>query len=114
LNDCVGPEVQQACAAPADGTVILLENLRFHGEEEGKWVDENGGKHKADPEAVKKFREELRQLGDLYVNDAFGTAHRAHSSMMGEGFDQRASGFLLKKELSYFAKALDNPEKYFC
>lgn len=45
------------------------------------------------------------------MNDAFGTAHRAHSSMMGEGFDQRASGFLLKKELQYFAKALDNPEK---
>jgi phosphoglycerate kinase len=112
LNDCVGPEVQQACAAPADGSVILLENLRFHGEEEGKWVDESGAKHKADPEAVKKFREELRTLGDLYVNDAFGTAHRGHSSMVGEGFDQRASGFLLKKELNYFAKALDNPEKY--
>ena len=108
----MGPEVQQACAAPADGSVILLENLRFHGEEEGKWVDESGAKHKADPEAVKKFREELRTLGDLYVNDAFGTAHRGHSSMVGEGFDQRASGFLLKKELNYFAKALDNPEKY--
>jgi phosphoglycerate kinase len=45
------------------------------------------------------------------VNDAFGTAHRAHSSMMGEGFTVRASGFLLKKELEYFAKALDNPDR---
>ena len=62
---------------------------------------------------MKKFRESLRKLGDVYVNDAFGTAHRAHSSMMGEGFDIRASGFLLKKELQYFAKALDNPEKPF-
>lgn len=66
---------------------------------------------KASPEAVKAFRESLRKLGDVYVNDAFGTAHRAHSSMMGDGFDQRASGFLLKKELQYFAKALDNPQK---
>lgn len=49
----------------------------------------------------------------MYINDAFGTAHRAHSSMMGDGFDIRASGFLLKKELEYFAKALDNPEKPF-
>lgn len=66
---------------------------------------------KASPEDVKKFRESLRKLGDVYVNDAFGTAHRAHSSMMGEGYDQRASGFLLKKELTYFAKALEKPEK---
>lgn len=60
---------------------------------------------------MKKFRESLRKLGDVYVNDAFGTAHRAHSSMMGEGYEQRASGFLLKKELTYFAKALEKPEK---
>ena len=66
---------------------------------------------KAEKENVQKFRESLRKLGDYYVNDAFGTAHRAHSSMMGEGFDVRASGFLLKKELTYFAKALDNPER---
>ena len=61
---------------------------------------------------VKAFRASLRKLGDVYVNDAFGTAHRAHSSMVGEGFDVRASGFLLKKELMYFAKALEHPERY--
>jgi phosphoglycerate kinase len=55
----------------------------------------------------------LSKLGDVYVNDAFGTAHRAHSSMLGQGFDVRASGFLLKKELLYFSKALDNPDKPF-
>ena len=55
----------------------------------------------------------MRKLADVYVNDAFGTAHRAHSSMMGEGFDKRAAGFLLKKELTYFSKALNNPEKPF-
>ena len=60
-----------------------------------------------------EFRASLRKLGDVYINDAFGTAHRAHSSMMGDGFDIRASGLLLKKELQYFAKALDNPEKPF-
>jgi phosphoglycerate kinase len=66
---------------------------------------------KASAEAVTKFRASLRKLGDYYVNDAFGTAHRAHSSMLGEGFAVRASGFLLKKELEYFAKALDNPNR---
>lgn len=55
----------------------------------------------------------MRKLGDIYINDAFGTAHRAHSSMLGEGYETRASGFLLKKELEYFAKALDNPERPF-
>lgn len=111
LSDCVGPEVEKACADPAPGSLILLENLRYHIEEEGKGVDASGKKVKADPAKVKQFRESLRKLGDIYVNDAFGTAHRAHSSMLGEGFDQRAAGFLLKKELQYFAKALDNPEK---
>lgn len=77
----------------------------------GKGVDGSGNKVKADPSSVKEFRESLRKLGDIYVNDAFGTAHRAHSSMMGEGFEKRAAGFLLKKELQYFAKALDNPER---
>ncbi|KAL3270819.1 hypothetical protein HHI36_021340 [Cryptolaemus montrouzieri] len=113
LKDCVGPEVESACANPVPGSVILLENLRYHVEEEGKGVDSAGKKIKADPAKVKAFRESLRKLGDVYVNDAFGTAHRAHSSMMGEGFDQRCAGFLLNKELTYFAKALTNPERPF-
>lgn len=113
LPDCVGPEVEAACADPQPGSVILLENLRFHVEEEGKGLSASGEKIKANPEDVKKFRESLRKLGDVYVNDAFGTAHRAHSSMMGEGYELRASGFLLKKELEYFAKALEKPEKPF-
>lgn len=113
LPDAVGAETESACADPKPGSVILLENLRFHVEEEGKGVDAEGKKIKADPERVKAFRESLRKLGDVYVNDAFGTAHRAHSSMLGEGYEQRAAGFLLKKELQYFAKALDNPERPF-
>jgi len=113
LSDCVGSEVEAACADPAPGSVILLENLRFHIEEEGKGVDAAGNKAKADPAAVEKFRASLSKLGDVYVNDAFGTAHRAHSSMVGCQLAQRASGFLLKKELTYFAKALDNPERPF-
>nr|BAN21123.1 phosphoglycerate kinase [Riptortus pedestris] len=113
LPDCVGPEVESACQDPQPGSVILLENLRFHVEEEGKGVDDAGQKIKADPQKVKEFRASLRKLGDLYVNDAFGTAHRAHSSMMGDGFEERAAGFLLKKELTYFSKALENPEKPF-
>ncbi len=109
----MGPAVEAACADPAPGSIILLENLRFHVEEEGKGVGPDGSKIKADKDKVTEFRASLRKLGDVYINDAFGTAHRAHSSMMGDGFDIRASGFLLKKELQYFAKALDNPEKPF-
>ena len=78
LQDCVGAEVEAACADPAPGSVILLENLRFHVEEEGKGVGADGSKVKAKPEDVKTFRESLSKLGDIYVNDAFGTAHRAH------------------------------------
>lgn len=113
LPDCVGAEIEHTCADPKPGSIFLLENLRFHLEEEGKGLDASGNKVKADPAKVKDFRNSLRKLGDVYVNDAFGTAHRAHSSMMGEGFNERASGFLLKKELQYFAKALDNPERPF-
>ena len=62
---------------------------------------------------VAAFRASLSKLGDVYVNDAFGTAHRAHSSMVGVDLPVKASGFLLKKELDYFAKALDNPSRPF-
>ncbi|CAO2607690.1 Phosphoglycerate kinase 2 [Lemmus lemmus] len=92
LKDCVGSEVEKACDNPDNGSVILLENLRFHVEEEGK---------------------ALSKLGDVYVNDAFGTAHRAHSSMVGINLPQKASGFLMKKELDYFAKVLEHPERPF-
>lgn len=78
LADCVGEEVEAACANPEPGTVILLENLRFHVEEEGKGVNEKGEKIKASKEQVEKFQQSLTKLGDVYVNDAFGTAHRAH------------------------------------
>ena len=113
LSDCVGSEVEAACANPAAGSVILLENLRFHVEEEGKGVNEKGEKIKASKEQVEAFQQSLTKLGDVYVNDAFGTAHRAHSSMVGVKHSQRASGFLLKKELQYFAKALENPDRPF-
>jgi len=113
LHDCVGPEIESVCADPAPGTVILLENLRFHVEEEGKGVNEAGEKVKADEAKVAEFRASLSKLGDVYINDAFGTAHRGHSSMVGCALPQKASGFLMKKELSYFAKALETPVKPF-
>ncbi|CAL1266116.1 unnamed protein product [Larinioides sclopetarius] len=112
LSDCVGPEVEAACANPASGSVILLENLRFHIEEEEN-VKNVYMQVKAKPEDVSKFRESLTKLGDVYINDAFGTAHRAHSSMVGVNLPQKASGFLMKKELEYFAKALLNPVRPF-
>jgi phosphoglycerate kinase len=111
LKDCVGAEVEAACADPAPGSVFLLENLRFHVEEEGKGVDADGNKTKAGKEETAAFRASIRKLADIYCNDAFGTAHRAHSSMVGEGFDIKASGGLMSKELDAFAKVLDNPAK---
>ncbi|KAJ1968413.1 phosphoglycerate kinase [Dispira parvispora] len=113
LNDCVGPTVEEACAQAQNGQVILLENLRFHIEEEGSRKDAEGKKIKADPQAVERFRASLSKLGDVYINDAFGTAHRAHSSMVGVNMPARAAGFLMKKELDFFSKALENPERPF-
>jgi len=112
-NDCVGPEVEETVNKADNGQVILLENLRFHAEEEGSYKDAEGKKVKADKAAVDEFRKGLTKLGDIYINDAFGTAHRAHSSMVGIDLPQKASGFLVKKELEYFAKALENPARPF-
>merc|ERR1711976_962549 len=103
LNGASGPEVEAACADPAPCSVILLENLRFNIEEEGKGKD--------DPAKVTEFRASIRKLADVYVNDAFGTAHRAHSSMVGEGFDVKATGGLMSQELDAFSKVLDAPAK---
>ncbi|XP_045705437.1 phosphoglycerate kinase 1-like [Phyllostomus hastatus] len=113
LKDCVGPEVEKACADPAAESVILLENLRFHMEEERKGKDASGNKVKAEPAKIEAFRASLSKLGDVYVNDAFGTAHRAHSSMVGVYLPQKARGFLIKKELNYLAKALESLERRF-
>ena len=113
LNDCVGPEVEAKCAAAKDGELILLENLRFHPEEEGQGKNSEGKTVKADPEAVKKFRASLTKLGDVYVNDAFGTAHRAHSSMVGVELPIRAAGYLMRKELEALADAVNKPKRPF-
>uniref|UniRef100_A0A673IHN1 Phosphoglycerate kinase n=1 Tax=Sinocyclocheilus rhinocerous TaxID=307959 RepID=A0A673IHN1_9TELE len=113
LKDCVGPDVEKACADPPAGSVILLENLRFHVAEEGKGKDASGNKTKASQGEIDSFRASLSKLGDVYVNDAFGTAHRAHSSMVGVNLPQKAAGFLMKKELDYFAMALEKPQKPF-
>ncbi|XP_033954486.1 phosphoglycerate kinase 1 [Pseudochaenichthys georgianus] len=113
LKDCVGAEVEAACADPATGSVILLENLRFHVAEEGKGKDAAGNKTKASQGDIDSFRASLSKLGDIYVNDAFGTAHRGHSSMVGVNLPQKAAGFLMKKELEYFAMALEKPQRPF-
>ena len=111
LDDCVGPDVEAACTNLAPGTVVLLENLRFHIEEEGKVKQEDGTSIKADPEKVAAFRASLTKLGDVFVNDAFGTAHRAHSSMVGVDLPQKAAGFLMNAEISAFSTVLDNPKR---
>ena len=115
LADCVGAETEKACAAMKPGEVILLENLRFYLEEEGKVkVKQPDGTEqsvKADPKKVEEFRASLSKLGDVYVNDAFGTAHRAHSSMVGVNLPKKAAGFLMKKELVAFAAVIDQPKR---
>ena len=111
LDDCVGAEVEAACAAAKPGEVILLENVRFYIEEEGKVKDKEGNTTKADPAKVEEFRASLTKLGDVYVNDAFGTAHRAHSSVTGIALPEKVAGFLMEKELTAFAAVLDHPKR---
>ena len=100
--DCIGPEVEKQVNALKPGQAIVLENLRFH-----------KGEEKNDP----KFAEALRKLADLYVNDAFGTAHRKHAStygvpsLMPKG--TRAVGFLVEKELKYLGEAVERPKRPF-
>lgn len=110
-EDCVGATVEAQAAALQPGQVLLLENLRFHIEEEGKAKAEDGSSVKADAAAVEAFRASLSKMGDVYVNDAFGTAHRAHSSMVGVSLPEKAAGFLMEAELTAFGKVLDNPER---
>ena len=111
LDDCVGSEVEAACAALKPGEVILLENVRFHIEEEGKAKDAEGNSVKADPAKVAAFRASLSKLADVYVNDAFGTSHRAHSSVTGVDLPEKVAGFLVEKELAAFAAVLENPKR---
>ncbi|KAK9315794.1 phosphoglycerate kinase [Lipomyces starkeyi] len=112
LGDCVGPSIEEHVSKAKGGEIILLENLRFHAEEEGS-AKIDGKKVKCSPEKVDEFRKGLTALADVYINDAFGTAHRAHSSMVGVELPLRASGFLVKKELDFFAKALESPDRPF-
>ena len=97
VPDCIGEKVEKVVNELKDGAVLLLENLRYYKEEK-----------KNNPE----FAEKLAKLGDLYVNDAFGTSHRAHASMAGvaEHFEERAAGYLLEKELKYLGETLETPE----
>lgn len=111
LDDCVGSEVEAACAALKPGEVILLENVRFHIEEEGKAKNAEGNSVKADPAKVAAFRASLSKLADIYVNDAFGTSHRAHSSVTGVELPHKVAGFLVEKELAAFAAVLENPRR---
>jgi phosphoglycerate kinase len=111
LNDCVGAEVEAACATLQPGDVVLLENVRFYIEEEGKAKDAEGNSVKADPAKVAEFRASLTKLGDVYVNDAFGTAHRAHSSVTGIDLPEKVAGFLMEKELEAFAAVIEHPQR---
>lgn len=99
LDDCIGPDVEAAVADMKDGDVVLLENVRFYPQEEKNDVH---------------FAKELAKLGDIYVNDAFGTAHRAHGSTAGVGvFLPSVTGYLMKKELTALGNALMRPVKPF-
>ena len=110
-EDCIGLRVEEQAKALRPGHVLLLENLRFYIEEEGKVKLEDGTSKKADAAAVVAFRESLSKLGDVFVNDAFGTAHRAHSSMVGINLKDKAAGFLMEAELKAFAAVLDHPQR---
>ena len=94
-DDCIGPEVEEKVASLKNGDVLLLENLRFHDEEE-----------KGDP----SFARALARLGDIFVNDAFGTSHRSHASIVGiTRYLLSVSGLLLEKEINALSSVLENP-----
>jgi phosphoglycerate kinase len=103
VPDCVGPGAERACAGIRPGEVIVLENLRFHAEEEGH----------AAASAVAAFRASLSRLGDVYVADAFAVAQLAHSSVVGVNLPQRAAGYLMQKELDVLGSVLDAPRRPF-
>ena len=113
VEGCYGKDVEATVSNCEPGTVFLLENLRFHAMEEGKGKAADGSKVTPSAESVEEFRTSLFSLGDIYVNDAFGTAHRGHSSMIGSKHELRAAGLLLKKELDYFSQALEKPQRPF-
>lgn len=97
--DCIGPQVEELARALKPGQVLLLENLRFHAEEEQNDAE---------------FARRLAALGDLYVNDAFGTAHRAHASTEGVAhYLPAVAGFLMEKELNFLGAALEHPRRPF-
>ncbi len=99
MKDCIGPEVEKAVSAMQDGDVILLENLRFHKEEEAN-----------DP----AFAKQLASLGDIFVSDAFGTVHRAHASTAGvANYLPAYAGYLIEKEIKFLGQLLENPENPF-
>ena len=98
IDDCVSDAALAATANPAKGSVFLMENVRFNVEEEGKGVNEAGEKVKADADKVTQFRERLSKHGDVFVSDAFGCAHRSHSSVVGIAHAQRYGIF---KVISY-------------
>jgi phosphoglycerate kinase len=99
LPDCVGPQVKTLCEEAKPGEVLLLENVRFHPEEEAN-----------DPE----FAKQLASLADIYVNDAFGTAHRAHASTEGVAhYLPAVAGFLIEKEIKFLGAAVENPRRPF-
>jgi 3-phosphoglycerate kinase len=102
-RDCIGPEAEEAASTLAPGEVLLVENVRFHAEEESK-----------DKAVMKAFAEKLARLGDVYVNDAFGSSHRAHASVAGvPAFLPGAAGYLLCKEIEYLGKVVAAPAKPF-
>lgn len=96
--DCIGAETEAVVAAMEDGDVILLENLRYHGEEQAN---------------DSAFSQQLAKLADVYINNAFAVSHRAHASVVGicEYVAEKAAGFLLQKELDYFHRSVDDPAR---
>lgn len=99
VNDCIGPDVSAVVAHMKEGEILMLENVRFHAEEEAN--DE-------------EFARKLAKNADIYVNDAFGTAHRAHASTVGVAkFLPAYAGFLVQKEMDVMGKALTNPDRPF-
>lgn len=111
IDDAVSGEAIQRTQTIQDGEIVMLENLRYHLEEEGEGYDRQGGVIRPSWEEIKIFRQKLSSMGDIYINDAFRYATSVSSSIVGIDLPVKAAGLLMQKEFDFFGTKMENPKR---
>lgn len=117
IEECVGDKVEKQIQENEEkeeyhnGLIFLLENLRFHKEEQGFYINEEGKKIYCEEKELINFREKLSKLGDIYINEAFNISHLNDSSITGINIERRVAGIMMKKEINMFYKLMNNPDR---